>query len=118
VYKVRKSFIGFKAARFDRKDGMTEIAIVTLLIPAGAYVAQSPKSYYDKNRASRAKVLDIQSLEGEPVKVARSSYDRMFKYRVGEVVRPEYPFEKNGYLCAPGIHFFRSMKRARGWLTA
>lgn len=61
-----------------------------------------------KCRCSKAKVLEIQNLDGTKADIdeVQSWHDLSFKYRIGEIV--EVPdFDERYWLeCAPGIHFF------------
>ena len=61
-----------------------------------------------KCRCSKAKVLEIQEVNGDRsrVKSVSSSYDENFIYTVGETVEVNN-FDTNRWNeCAPGIHFF------------
>ena len=61
-----------------------------------------------KCRCSKAKVLEIQELNGEKsnIKSIASNHDRSFWYNVGEIVEV-YEFDENRWNeCASGIHFF------------
>ena len=93
--------IGWKKALAE--DG-TQI-IVKLLIPTDA---QRSNSTGRKCRASKAKVLDIQDMNGNSLKntIAYSIHDVDFTYKVGETVQVD-DFDTNRWdECAPGIHFF------------
>ena len=93
--------IGWKKALAE--DG-TQI-IVKLLIPTDA---QRSNSTGRKCRASKAKVLDIQDMNGNSLKntIAYSIHDVDFTYKVGETVQVD-DFDTNRWNeCAPGIHFF------------
>ena len=61
-----------------------------------------------KCRCSKAKVLEIQELNGETsdVKYVASNYDNSFIYKVGEVVEVDNFDENRWTECASGIHFF------------
>ena len=94
--------IGWKKASADDETPI----IVKLLIPADA---QRSNSTGRKCRASKARILDLQDLDGDslpPDTTAHSQYDRSFPYRKGETVHVE-DFDTNRWNeCAPGIHFF------------
>ena len=92
-------FIGFKKAM---QEGCA--CIVKLLIPADA--RRSSATGY-KCRCDKAKVLDIESIDGQThYDLAASSRDVNFKYIVGETVQVDN-FDTNRFNeCAPGIHFF------------
>ena len=94
--------IGWKKALTDDDTPV----IVKLLIPADA---QRSNSTGRKCRASKARILDLQNMQGDslpPDTTAHSQYDRSFPYRKGETVSVEN-FDTNRWdECAPGIHFF------------
>ena len=96
------AFIGYKKAGGK---------IVKLLIPAD--VKRSSATTL-KCRCSKAKVLEIQEIDGSPAgaKEVRSNYDKDFVYRVGETVCVE-DFDDNRWNeCSTGIHFFISRDAA------
>ena len=94
--------IGWKKALTDDDTPV----IVKLLIPADA---QRSNSTGRKCRASKARILDLQNMQGDslpPDTTAHSQYDRSFPYRKGETVNVEN-FDTNRWNeCTPGIHFF------------
>lgn len=94
--------IGWKKALTDDDTPV----IVKLLIPADA---QRSNSTGRKCRANKARILDLQNMQGDslpPDTTAHSQYDRSFPYRKGETVSVEN-FDTNRWNeCAPGIHFF------------
>lgn len=94
--------IGWKKAY--RVDG--ESIIVKLLIPADA---QRSNGAGRKCRASKARVLDLQDLDGNSLNTCTTAYsvhDPGFTYKKGETVEAE-DFDTNRWTeCAPGIHFF------------
>ena len=95
-------FIGYKKAGGK---------IVKLLIPADAKRSSGTTL---KCRCSKAKVLEIQELDGShsEVKEVRSNFDKSFVYRVGETVCVE-DFDDNRWNeCSTGIHFFISRDAA------
>ena len=85
--------------------------IVKLLIPADAKRSSATTL---KCRCSKAKVLEIQELDGSPseVKEVRSNYDKDFIYRVGETASVEDFNEDRWNECSTGIHFFISRDAA------
>ena len=96
------SFIGYKKA---------EEYIVKLEIPESA---QRSSATGRKCRCDKAKVLEIQNLDGTKASVKKvcSGYDEDFIYKVGEIVSvpnfDTYRFNE----CAPGIHFFINRQEA------
>lgn len=95
-------FIGYKKAGGK---------IVKLLIPADAKRSSGTTL---KCRCSKAKVLEIQEIDGSPseVKEVRSKFDNDFIYRIGETVFVE-DFDNNRWNeCTTGIHFFISREAA------
>ena len=110
---VKKGFLKevYKKAylRRDRKGPV----IVVLQIPAKAKRSQDVDDGF-KCRASEAKVLHIESLNGKKLtaKTARSGYDDTFLYTVDQTVKPKYAFDTTGYACASGIHFFMTREQA------
>lgn len=100
--------IGWKKAAADYGKPI----IVKLLIPADA---QRSNSTGRKCRASKARILDLQDLDGDslpPDTTARSQHDRRFVYQKGETVHAE-DFDTNRWNeCAPGIHFFITRREA------
>lgn len=100
------SFIGFKKAYDDLYNDLfgLEPVIVKLLILEDAKRSSGTGR---KCRCSKAKVLDIQDLDGNSIEVvAYSKFDNTFKYKIGEVVEVK-DFDENRFNeCAPGIHFF------------
>lgn len=85
--------------------------IVKLEIPADA---QRSSATGRKCRCDKAKVIEIQELDGSPSELAEvaSGYDRNFVYRVGEIAEePKYD-EDRWNECAPGIHFFINRQEA------
>ena len=85
--------------------------IVKLLIPADAKRSSATTL---KCRCSKAKVLEIQELDGSPseVKEVRSNYNKDFVYRLGETVCVENFDEDRWNECSTGIHFFISRDAA------
>ena len=67
-----------------------------------------------KCRCDKAKVIEIQELDGSPSELTEvaSGYDRNFVYRVGKIAEePKYD-EDRWKECAPGIHFFINRQEA------
>ena len=95
-------FIGYKKAGGK---------IVKLLIPADAKRSSATTL---KCRCSKAKVLEIQEIDGSPsdVKEVRSKFDNDFIYRVGETVCVEDFDDDRWHECSIGIHFFISREAA------
>ena len=89
------SYIGYKKAR-----GL----IVELEIPADALRSSATSR---KCRASKAKVLSISDIDGNPAgEQVESDYDSSFVYVVGETVEVS-DFDTNRWNeCAPGIHHY------------
>ena len=86
--------------------------IVKLLIPEDAKRLSSTGR---KCRASKAEVLEIQTLNGKPLENvnAWSMYDTNFTYEVGKTVEPKEPFCDNRWQeCESGIHFFINRQEA------
>ena len=97
--------IGWKKAYVD--DTMPpRPVIVKLLIPADA---QRSNGTGRKCRASKARVLDLQDMQGNslpPDTTAYSGHDTDFTYKKGETVSVA-DFDTNRWNeCASGIHFF------------
>ena len=95
-------FIGFKKA-----SGR----IVVLEIPEDAKRLSATGR---KCRCDKAKVLEIQNIDGTPADVTEvcSDYRSDFVYRVGEIVNvPEFD-EDRWNECSAGIHFFINRQEA------
>lgn len=90
------SFIGYKKA-----GGF----IVKLKIPEDALRSSATTR---KCRASKAKVLEIQNIDGSPsdVKAVCPKFDKTFIYKVGKTVEVEDFDTDRWHECASGIHFF------------
>lgn len=85
--------------------------IVKLEIPADARRSSAAGR---KCRCDKAKVIEIQELDGSPSELTKvaSGYDRNFVYRVGEIAEePKYD-EDRWNECAQGIHFFINRQEA------
>jgi hypothetical protein len=96
------TFIGYKKA---------EGKIVKLLIPDDAKRSSATTL---KCRCSKAKVLEIQELDGSPseVKEVRSDFDESFVYRVGDTASVKDFDDCRWNECSRGIHFFISRDAA------
>ena len=71
-----------------------------------------------KCRCDKAKVLDIESLDGkEKYTEVRSDYDINFIYKVGEIVKVDNFCEDRWEECAAGIHFFITRQEAVNHLS-
>ena len=88
--------------------------IVELRIPADAKRLSATGR---KRRASKAVVISITTLEGDPAgNEVRSDYDSSFVYRVGETVGVQNFDENRWNECAPGIHHYITREEAvRHW---
>ena len=95
-------FIGFKKA-----SGY----IVVLEIPEDAKRLSATGR---KCRCDKAKVLDIQNINGTKAIVAKvaSGYDSNFVYEVGKTVSVDNFCDDRWSECSPGIHFFINRQEA------
>ena len=95
-------FIGFKKAHGY---------IVVLEIPEDAKRCSSTGR---KCRCNKAKVLEIQNLDGTraDIDAINSDYDHSFLYTVGEVVTVDDFDEDRWNECSTGIHFFINRQEA------
>ena len=99
--------IGYKKA-WDIKTGNK--VVVKLKIP---FDARRSSAFGRKCRAEYAEVLEI---IGENSTKARSDYNIRFTYEVGQIVKPEMPFDENWQEeCASGIHFFITKLEAENY---
>ena len=104
------SFIGWKKAVCNYN-----FVIVKLLITEDALRSSATTR---KCRASKAKVLDIQDLDGNSLGAgpAYSYYDEDFTYKIGEVVEVS-DFDPDRWKeCSAGIHFFITRQEAVGYI--
>lgn len=84
--------------------------IVELRIPADA---KRLSANGRKCRASKAVVISITTLEGDPAgNEVHSDYDSSFVYRVGETVEIQNFDENCWNECAPGIHHYITREEA------
>ena len=99
-------FIGFKKAYYK-----SEPYIVVLEIPEDAKRLSSTGR---KCRCDKAKVLEIQNIDGSKadVEFVCSQFDRSFQYKVGEVVSVDDFCEDRWNECSQGIHFFINRQEA------
>lgn len=98
------SFIAWKKAMTPASN---DYVIIKLLIPEDALRSSGTSR---KCRASKAKVLDIQTLEGVSLKdiIAYSWFSDSFAYVIGKTIIPG-AFDRNRFNeCSHGIHFFMS----------
>ena len=95
-------FIGFKKA-----SGY----IVVLEIPEDAKRLSATGR---KCRCDKAKVLEIQNIDGTKANVTKvaSDYDPNFVYEVGKTVSVDNFCEDRWEECSPGIHFFINRQEA------
>lgn len=95
-------FIGFKKA-----SGY----IVVLKIPEDAKRLSATGR---KCRCDKAKVLEIQNIDGTKANVTKvkSDYDSDFVYEVGKTVSVDNFCEDRWEECSPGIHFFINRQEA------
>jgi hypothetical protein len=95
-------FIGFKKA-----SGY----IVVLEIPEDAKRLSATGR---KCRCDKAKVLEIQNIDGTKANVTKvkSGYDSGFVYEVGKTISVDNFCEDRWKECSPGIHFFINRKEA------
>ena len=96
------SFIGWKKARGK---------IIKLEIPADAKRCSATSN---KCRCDKAKVLEIQELDGciSDVTEITSNFDHKFVYTVGETVSVKDFCEDRWRECSQGIHFFINRQSA------
>ena len=101
------SFIGWKKCL----DAFGGEYIVKLEIPAEA---KRSSSTAEKCRCDKAKVLEIQCLDGTIADIDHvfSNYNRFFIYNVGEIVFPDSFDDKFWNECGHGIHFFMNRQDA------
>jgi len=99
-------FIGFKKAYFS-----CEQYIVVLEIPEDAKRLSATGR---KCRCNKAKVLEIQNIDGSKadVEFVCSQYDSSFRYKVGETVSVDDFCEDRWNECSQGVHFFINRQEA------
>lgn len=96
------SFIGWKKAGGK---------IIKLEIPADAKRCSATSN---KCRCNKAKVLEIQNLDGSISEITKiqSDYDKDFIYKVGKTVSVKDFCENRWKECGQGIHFFINRQSA------
>ena len=96
------SFIGWKK---------THGKIIKLEIPADAKRCSATSN---KCRCDKAKVLEIQTLDGSPSHITKipSDFDRKFIYEAGKTVSVKDFCEDRWRECSQGIHFFTNRQSA------
>ena len=104
------SFIGWKKCIGDNKIRY----IVKLEIPADAKRSSGTDR---KCRCSKAKVLEIQNLDGTiaNINTVYSLRYESFAYKVGETIYPDSFNEEFWVECSHGIHFFMNRQDAIAW---
>lgn len=84
--------------------------IVEIMIPADAKRSSATER---KCRASKAVVISITTLDGDPAgNEVCSDHDKSFAYRVGETVEVQNFDENRWNECAPGIHHYITREEA------
>lgn len=107
-------FVGYKKAY----DKIGNCVILKLRIPKDA---KRSSGFDNKCRCSKAFVEDIYELGRDGIikrgiDIVYSSYDRNFKYRLGEYVEEPNYDENRFNECSHGIHFFMSEEEAKAYL--
>ena len=115
-------FIGYKKVCSSIKNRfLAEELVAVLLIPSDAkrISAYTNDSRFSKCRCSKAKVLRLEHLDGEPYDgiEAESMYASnndapIEKYVVGETVYPDSFDSNRDTECSHGIHFFMTREEA------
>ena len=106
------SFIAWKKCySFNDKGIINNKYIVKLEIPADAKRSSSTGI---KCRCDKAKVLEIQNLDGTKADIDEvySIFDKNFSYKIGETVTSDWFDDKFWYECSDGIHFFMIRQNA------
>lgn len=109
------SFIAFKKAALQLKNGEEEVDIIIKLeIPEDALRSSATTR---KCRASKAKVLGFYDFDHNPYELCEdeyvtSNYDRYFTYEIDKTYTIE-DFDTNRWReCSTGIHFFMTFDEA------
>lgn len=102
------SFIAYKKCK-DKKENSL---IVKLLIPEDAKRSSATSR---KCRASKAVVVSIENMIGNPHEIAYSMHDANFKYEVGKTVSVDDFDEDRWKECSTGIHFFMTKQEAKDY---
>ena len=77
-------------------------------------IPEAAKRFHAFGRKCRCEYAEVLELCG--AEVGHSQHDPTFEYRVGEIVRPEYPFSENWMEeCESGIHFFITRVEAENY---
>ena len=107
------SFIAWKKCFLLNEDGddVDEEFIVKLEIPADA---KRSSATTNKCRCNKAKVLEIQYLDGTPINLTcvYSYFNIDFIYKVGEIVESDSFDDRFWLECSHGIHFFMNREDA------
>jgi hypothetical protein len=74
-----------------------------------------------KIRVSEAKVIQFYNMDGEVYKPRKdkyvcSSWDRKFKYNIGETIKPTEKFDPTSGTCGSGIHGFTNFEDAKAYV--
>lgn len=122
IFRVVHDLHVFKAVNSYKNPGWglprsERIAIVNLVIPAGALV-HIPRyaAFGSKCRASEAFVHSIFKMNEEEIDVGHSNWTNTFEYRTGATVKPSRTFYARNGVCERGIHFFFSLDQAKRYL--
>lgn len=111
------SFIAWKRVKLvAKREGYENSAIAKLLVPEDAQREALPNGEY---RASKVKVLEIQSIDGDVLQdtVGLSPFDLKTRYIAGETVEePNYGTEMFQNM-QPGIYFYLQREAAVRYLV-
>jgi len=130
--KIKPGFYKVKNPLHVFKRGYTEagnVVIINLVIPTGAVIRTEARrlftdKIYSKMRASEAYVhsivrCEVMMMDGirktknhKQLKHAASWRTSSFKYTVGKMVYPKFPFSFEDRTCDSGIHFFMNSQSA------
>lgn len=87
--------------------------VAKLLIPS---TSKRVSGASNKCRAEYARVLELYcNGKVSRAKTAKSRYNKSFRYKVGEIVRPTEEFDTSMKVCSTGIHFFLTFKEAQDY---
>ena len=106
------SFVGWKKAFGYAGSIKRNTMIVKLEIPEDAERSSATKN---KCRASMARVLEIQNVDGTKADVTEIMTDLCWIYKVGEIVYPDSWDDNRWNECSHGIHFFMTREEAVEW---
>ena len=103
--KLKHDVVAYKKAQHAGRP-----VIVEMIIPAGTRVNATE----GKCRASKATVVSITDIKNAAITYtqAGSCWAPLFRYGVGETVRPHNGWNRSGNECESGIHFFVSINEA------